>query len=192
MMKTLIGYLCAAAVGVLATVLWMNQTTRREISHDFAAAEIKRVAKAFSAEQVVVFNYKHKRSDLISTAQVSILGKARVFAGFDLSKHLRVVVDQKKRRVMVELGQPEIVGVDVFDQSYQYEKDWLWNRFSEEDRDAIARGMRQSVLQQAAASSLLREARDSMRDFLTAMMRGHGYVADVQFVGMEPTPQSKG
>lgn len=192
MMKTLIGYLCAAAVGVLATLLWLNQTTRREISNDFAAAEIKRVAKAFSAEQVIVFNYRHKRSDLISTAQVSILGKARVFAGFDLSKHLRVVVDQKKRRVTVELGQPEIVGVDVFDQTYQYEKDWLWNRFSEEDRDAIARGMRQSVLQQAAASSLLREARDSMRDFLTAMLGGHGYAADVQFVGTEPAPQLKG
>lgn len=191
MMKTLIGYLCAAAVGVLATLLWMSQTTRREISNDFAAAEIKRVAKAFSAEQTIVFNYKHKRADLISTAQVSILGKARVFAGFDLSKHLRVIVDQKKRCVTVELGQPEIAGVDVFEQSYQYEKDWPWNRFSEEDRDAIARGMRQSVLQQAAASSLLREARDSMRDFLAAMMRGHGYAADVQFVGTEP-PQSKG
>ena len=191
-MKTLIGYLFAVAAGALGVLLWLNQTTHREISQDFAAAEIKRVAKAFSAEQVIVFNYKHKRSDLISTAQVSILGKARVFAGFDLSRHLRVVVDQRKRRMTVELGQPEIAGVDVFDQSYQYEKDWLWNRFSEEDRDAIARGLRQSVLNQAAAGSLLREARDSMRDFLTALLRGHGYAVDVEFADVKTAPQLKG
>jgi len=190
--KTLIGYLFAAVAGALATLLWLNQMTHREISRDFAAAEIQRVAKTFSAEQVVVFNYKHKRSDLISTAQVSIFGKARVFAGFDLSKHLRVFVDQQKRQVAIELGQPEIVGVDVFDQTYQYEKDWLWNRFSEEDRDSIARGMRQSVLQQAQASSLLREACESMKDFVIAMMRGHGYAADVKFVSSEKWPQSKG
>ena len=191
-MKTLIGYLFAAAAGALATLLWLNQTPHREISQDFAAAEIKRVAKAFSAEQIIVFNYKHKRSDLISTAQVSILGKARVFAGFDLSKHLRVVVDQRKRRVMIELGQPEIVGVDVFDQTYQYEKDWLWNRFSEDDRDAIARGMRQSVLNEAQASPLLREARESMKDFINAMMSSHGYTADVEFVVSEKPLPAKG
>lgn len=191
-MKTLLGYFFAAAAGALAMLLWLNQTPHREISQDFAAAEIQRVAKAFTAEETIVFNYRHKRSDLISTAQVSILGKARVFAGFDLSKHLRVVVDQRKRRVMVELGPPEIIGVDVFDQTYQYEKDWLWNRFSEEDRDAIARGMRQCILKEAQASPLLREACTSMKDFVTAMMGGHGYAADVEFVGPVKPPPVKG
>ena len=192
MMKTLPGYLFAAAAGALAMFLWLKQTPQREINQDFVAAEIKRVAKTFSAEQVIVFNYKHKRTDLISTAQVAIFGKARVFAGFDLSKHLRVVVDPRKRQMLVELGQPEIMGVDVFDQTYQYEKDWLWNRFSEEDRDAIARGLRQSVLKQAQSGTLLREARESMREFLTVMLRGHGYAVEARFVDLEKTPQSKG
>ncbi len=191
-MKTLLGYLFAAAAGALAMFIWLNQTPRREISQDFAAAEIRRVAKTFTAEQTLVFNYRHKRSDLISTAQVSILGKARVFAGFDLSKHLRVVVDQRKRRVTVELGSPEIIGVDVFDQTYQYEKDWLWNRFSEEDRDAIARGMRQCIMKEALASPLLHEACAGMKDFMAAMMGGHGYAADVEFVSPEKPLPVKG
>jgi Protein of unknown function (DUF4230) len=191
-MKSLIGYLFAVAAGALGMLLWLNQAPRREISQDFAAAEIRRVAKTFSAEQVIVFNYRHKRSDLISTAQVSILGKARVFAGFDLSKHLGVVVDQRRRKVTVELGAPEIVGVDVFDQAYQYEKDWLWNRFSEEDRDAIARGMRQCILNEAQKSPLLREACGSMKEFLTAMMGGHGYAVDVVFTGLQQPPPVKG
>ena len=190
-MKTFAGYFFAAVAGALAMLLWLNQTPRREINQEFAAAEIRRVAKTFAAEETIVFNYKHKRSDLVSTAQVSILGKARVFAGFDLSRHLRVVVDQRKKRVRVELGQPEIIGVDVFDQTYQYEKDWLWNRFSEEDRDAIARGMRQCILKEAQAGPLLSEACASMKDFLTAMMRGHGYAADVEFASPEKPPLSK-
>ena len=191
-MRILIGYLLAAAVGALGTLLWLRQPMHREISNDFAITEIKRVAKAFAAEQVVAFTYKHKRMDMVSTAQVSIFGKARAFAGFDLMKHLRVNVDQAKRRVLVELAQPEILGVDVFDQTYQYEKDWPWNRFSEEDRDAVARGLRQGVLNEAMAGPLLREARESMKDFLTAMFGVYGYAITVEFSGPETMPATKG
>ncbi|MBI5393981.1 MAG: DUF4230 domain-containing protein [Verrucomicrobia bacterium] len=191
-MRTLLGYLCAAAVGALAVLLWLRQPVQREINNDFAITEIKRVAKAFAAEQVVAFNYTHKRSDVVSTAQVSIFGKARAFAGFDLVKHLRVNVDQAKKRVLVELAQPEILGVDVFDQTYQYEKDWPWNRFSEEDRDAVARGLRQGVLNDAKAGPLLREARESIKDFLTAMFGVHGYAVTVEFSGPETAPPPKG
>lgn len=180
------------AVGALAVLLWLKQPVQREISSDFAITEIKRVAKAFTAEQVVAFNYKHKRADLVSTAQVSIFGKARAFAGFDMLKRLRVTVDQGKRRVSVALAQPEILGVDVVDQTYQYEKDWPWNRFSEEDRDAIARGLRQGVLKEAAAGPLLSEARESMKSFLAAVFRAHGYEVNVEFGGPEPAPPSKG
>ncbi len=191
-MRTLPGYLCAAAVGALGTLLWLKQPVQREISNDFAITEIKRVAKAFAAEQVVAFNYKHTRSDVVSTARVSIFGKARAFAGFDLAKRLRVTVDQGKRRVSVELAQPEILGVDVFDQTYQYEKDWPWNRFSEEDRDAIARGLRRGVLQEAAAGPLFYEARESMKGFLNAMFAVYGYAVNVEFGGPEPAPPTKG
>lgn len=191
-MRTLPGYLCAMAVGALAVLFWLKQPARREMSSDFAIAEIKRVAKAFAAEQVVAFNYKHRRADLLSAAQVSIFGKARAFAGFDLLKHLRVAVDPRNRRVAVELAQPEILGVDVFDQTYQYEKDWPWNRFSEEDRDAIARGLRQGVLKEAAAGPLLGEAREGMKQFLAALFAAHGYEVGVEFSGPEPAPPAKG
>jgi hypothetical protein len=107
-------------------------------------------------------------------------------------KHLRVSVDQARRRVAVELAQPEILGVDVFDQTYQYEKDWPWNRFSEEDRDAVARGLRQGVLNEAGAGPLLGEARGSMKDFLNAMFRVYGYTVSVEFRGPETAPQPKG
>lgn len=180
-MKTLIGYLCAAAVGVLATLLWLRQPIQRDVSQDFVITEIKRVAKTFSAEQVVAFNYKHKRMDLISTTMVSIFGKARVFAGFDLEKHLTVTVDHPHKRVAIELGEPEVIGVDVFEQTYQYEKDWPWNRFTPEDRDAIARGVRQGVVEDVHKGRLLEEARGSMKDFLTTLLRGYGYEVNVEF-----------
>ena len=191
-LRILIGYMLTAALGALVMMLWLRQPVQRDVSQDFVVAEIKRVAKAVSAEEVIAFNYKHQRKDLISTTMLSVFGKARVFAGFDLNKHLVVSVDHPKKSIAIELGQPELLGVDVFQQTYQMEKDWPWNRFGEEDRDAVARGMRQGATETALKSRLFEEARESMKEFLTALLRGYGYKISVDFGGPQVAPLAKG
>jgi hypothetical protein len=181
MTHKLLSLALAVAVAVLAVLLWMAKSKTPRVDETFIRTQIERVAKAVTAEENLDFVYTYEATWVGSTKKAMIQATARVFAGFDVQKRLKITLDTRGRRLAIEFGEPEIIGVDFLKQHYYNETPGFWNAFGEKDRDAIAEGMREKALEAAKSGKLRTVAKESMKDFLELLMRGYGYETIVSF-----------
>ena len=152
-----------------------------QVTHDVVVEQLRDVAKLVSTEMtlrdVVVFQHT---SRLGSTKRALLVVTGKVLAGIDLQKGTDVRIDHAARKITIVLPPAEILAVDVINVRTYDESAGLLNPFTTEDRDAMQRRVRTTLVGAGQQSGLLAHADRSARQMLQELFGQDGYTVEVR------------
>jgi hypothetical protein len=157
---------------------WLRNPEPR-ITHDVVVDQLRDVAKLVSTEMTLrdVVVFQHTRFGSTKRALLVVTGK--VLAGIDLQKGTDVKIDHAARRIRIALPPAEILAVDVVNVRTYDESAGLLNPFTTEDRDAMQRRVRMTLVGAGQQSGLLGHADRSARQMLQELFSRDGYTVEV-------------
>jgi uncharacterized protein DUF4230 len=157
---------------------WFRNPEPR-ITHDVVVEQLRSVAKLVSTEMTLrdVVIFQHTRFGSTKRALLVVTGK--VLAGIDLQKGTDVKIDHAARKITISLPPAEILAVDVVNVRTYDESAGLLNPFTTEDRDAMQRRVRLTLVGAGQQSGLLSHADRSARQMLQELFSRDGYTVEV-------------
>ena len=157
---------------------WFRNPEPR-VTHDVVVDQLRDVAKLVSTEMTLrdVVIFQHTRFGSTKRALLVVTGK--VLAGIDLQKGMDVKIDHAARKITIALPSAEILAVDVVNVRTYDESAGLLNPFTTEDRDAMQRRVRATLVGAGQQSGLLGHADRSARQMLQELFSRDGYTVDV-------------
>jgi Protein of unknown function (DUF4230) len=165
---------------------WFRNPEPR-ITQDLVVEQLRDVAKLVSTEMTLrdVVVFQHTRFGSTKRALLVVTGK--VLAGIDLQKGTDVQIDHAARRITITLPPAQILAVDVINVRTYDESAGLLNPFTTEDRDAMQRRVRMTLISAGQQSGLLAHADRSARQMLRELFSRDGYTVVVNGapVGLE-------
>jgi hypothetical protein len=150
-----------------------------QITHDVVVEQLRDVAKLVSTEMTLrdVVIFQHTRYGSTKRALLVVTGK--VLAGIDLQTGTDVKIDHAAKRITITLPPARIIAVDVINVRTYDESAGLLNPFTPEDRDAMQRRVRTTLVAAGQQSGLLTHADRSARQMLQQLLARDGYTVDV-------------
>lgn len=157
---------------------WLRNPEPR-ITHDVVVDQLRDVAKLVSTEMTLrdVVIFQHTRFGSTKRALLVVTGK--VLAGIDLQKGMDVKIDHGARKITIILPPAEILAVDIVNVRTYDESAGLLNPFTTEDRDAMQRRVRATLVGAGQQSGLLAHADRSARQMLQEAFGRDGYTVEV-------------
>lgn len=157
---------------------WFRNPDPR-VTHDVVVEQLRDVAKLVSTEMTLrdVVIFEHTRFGSTKRALLVVTGK--VLAGIDLKKGTDVKIDHSARKITISLPPAEILAVDVVNVRTYDESAGLLNPFTTEDRDAMQRRVRLTLVGAGQQSGLLSHADRSARQMLQELFSRDGYSVEV-------------
>jgi hypothetical protein len=162
----------------LLTPGWFRNPDPR-VTHDVVVEQLRDVAKLVSTEMTLrdVVVFEHTRFGSTKRALLVVTGK--VLAGIDLQKGTDVKIDHGARKITITLPPARILAVDVVTVRTYDESAGLLNPFTTEDRDAMQRRVRLTLIGAGQQSGLLAHADRSARQMLQELFSRDGYSVEV-------------
>lgn len=150
-----------------------------QITHDVVVEQLQDVAKLVSTEMTLrdVVVFQHTRFGSTKRALLVVTGK--VLAGIDLKKGTDVEIDHGARKIAITLPPAEILAVDIVSVRTYDESAGLLNPFTTEDRDAMQRRVRGTLVAAGQQSGLLTHADRSARQVLQELLGKDGYTVEI-------------
>jgi hypothetical protein len=176
-----VGY---CAVGAVPRLIGRSKTT---VTHDLVVSQMKTVAKLVSTEATVRDVVVYENTRYGSTKRTLVVVTGKVLAGINLEAEPKVRIDNRTRRIAVELPPAELIGVEVLNMRTYDERAGLWNPFTAADRDSIQRQVRAQLVRAGNETELLAHANRSAVEILRTLLTRDGYTVDVTIRG-QPKP----
>ena len=158
---------------------WPWNASPPRVTQDMVVTQIENVAKLVSTELTLrdVVSYEQSRFGLRRRALFVVTGK--VFAGIDLKNNVQVRVDDRAKRITIDLPRAEILAVEVLNTKTYDETSPLFFGFQPADRDSIQALIRTQLRTTGEQSGLLQQADRSARQFLESLLARDGYAVVV-------------
>ena len=178
----------AAAVIVLSIVVarvavssvrWPWSASAPRVTHEMVVSQIQNVAKLVSTELTLrdVVSYEQSKFGLQRRTLIVVTGK--VLAGIDMKKNVQVKIDDRAKRITIELPRAEVLAVEVLSSRTYDETSALFFRFQPEDRDRMQAQIRLQIRAAGEQSGLLPQADRSARQLLESLLARDGYTVEV-------------
>jgi len=152
---------------------------KSRITHDLVVERMRAVAKLVSTEATVRDVVVFENTRLGSTKRTLVVVTGRLLAGINLGDTPSVRIDQKSKRIAIELPPAELVGVEVLNLRTYDESAGLWNPFTPADRDAIQRQVRAQLVTAGNDLALLQHANQSASEMLRTLLSQDGFTVEV-------------
>jgi hypothetical protein len=176
-----VGY---CAVGAVPRLIGRSKTT---VTHDLVVSQMKTVAKLVSTEATVRDVVVYENTRYGSTKRTLVVVTGKVLAGIKFEAEPKIRIDNRTRRIAVELPPAELIGVEVLNMRTYDERAGLWNPFTAADRDSIQRQVRAQLVRAGNETELLAHANRSAVEILRTLLTRDGYTVDVTIRG-QPKP----
>jgi hypothetical protein len=179
-----------AVIGILVLVLalrsavpaihWPWTASAPRVTHEMVVTQIENVAKLVSTELTLrdVVSFEQTRFGMPRRALYVVTGK--VIAGIDLRKNVDVKIDDRAKRISIELPRAEILAVEVLNTRTYDETSPLFFRFQPEDRDRMQAQIRAQLRATGEQSGLLPQADRSAQLVLQSLLARDGYTVQVR------------
>jgi hypothetical protein len=177
------GYCTVRTVPALAG-FGRSKTT---VTHDLVVDRMRTVAKLVSSETTVRDVVIYQNTRLGSTKRTLVVVTGRLLAGINLESNPSVRIDNRTKRIAIELPPAELLGVEVLDLKTYDERAGLWNPFTPADRDSVQHQVRAQLVQAGNDTELLEHANRSAVEMLRTLLAQDGYQVEVTIRG-RPKP----
>jgi hypothetical protein len=122
--------------------------------------------------------YEYRNQWLGSEKSITITGRFRVKAGFDLSKPSALDVQSKPLKIIVKFPPPKILSVEMLSHEIAQSQNGYWNRLNPEDQKAALDDLMRTARTQGGAG-IHAEAKKNLEDKLRPLAEKKK--ADIQF-----------
>lgn len=177
------GYCASRTIPVVARIGGSKTT----ITHDLVVDRMREVAKLVSSETTVRDVVIYQNTWLGSTKRTLVVVTGRLLGGINLGANPSVRIDDRTKRIAIELPPAELLGVEVLDLKTYDERAGLWNPFTPADRDSVQRQVRAQLIKAGNETELLDHANRSAVQLLRTLLAQDGYTVDVTIRG-QPKP----
>lgn len=157
------------------------------VTHDLVVERMRTVAKLVSSEMTVRDVVVFENTFYGSTKRTLVVVTGRLLAGINLGANPTVRIDDKTKRIAIELPPAELLGVEVLNLKTYDEQAGLWNPFTPADRDSIQRQVRAQLVRAGNETELLDHANKSAAELLRTLLAQDGYTVQVWTRG-QPQP----
>ncbi len=157
------------------------------VTHDLVMERMRTVAKLVSTEATVRDVVVYQNTWYGSTKRSLVVVTGRLLAGINLEDNPTVRIDDRSKRIAVELPPAQLLGVEVLDLKTYDERAGLWNPFTPADRDSIQRQVRAQLVRAGNATELIEHANKSAAELLRTLLAQDGYSVQVWTRG-QPQP----
>jgi len=185
----LVGLLVGGAVVVVLLVAGRVRSAVGSFTHpgsttitqSVVVERMREVAQLVTSETTLRDVVLYRNSRLGSTKRSLVVVTGRILTGFDLDRGTEVRVEQAGRRIHLTLPRAAVLGVEVTELKTYDEDRGLWNPFRPADRDSIFQLARRQLVATAGELALTRDAEESARRLIPALVGVEGYTTDVSF-----------
>jgi Protein of unknown function (DUF4230) len=189
--STLVVLLITLVLGVGAGWVLANRTSlfgsgKTEVSQSLVVERLQSVAKLVTTEAMVRDVVKYQNTWLGSTKRSLVIVTGKALVGVDLQTLPKFEVNEKDRRITIELPSARLLGVDVIQLQTYDERRGLWNPFHPSDRDSIFLLARKQLARTADDLAVLEFAEQSATQLLTGLFAREGYAVEVRFPPRKP------
>jgi Protein of unknown function (DUF4230) len=179
------GTLIAVCVIVLG-LTWLTsrfslQPNNTTVSHSVVVERVQKVAKLVSSETTLRDVVIYEDSWYGSTKRSLVVVTGKVLAGINLDSGSSVQIDEKAKRITINLPQPQILGIEITEMKTYDEQRGLWNPFNAADRDALFQNAREQLEKTSRDLKITETARQSARELLEGMFASNGYSVEVGY-----------
>ena len=161
--------------------------SRTTVTHDLVVDRMRTVAKLVSSETTVRDVVIYQNTRFGSTKRTLVVVTGRLLAGINLESNPSVRIDNRTKRIAIELPPAELLGVEVLDLKTYDERAGLWNPFTPADRDSVQHQVRAQLVRAGNDTELLEHANRSAFELLRTLLAQDGYQVEVTIRG-RPKP----
>jgi hypothetical protein len=172
--------LALALRSAVPAIHWPWAASPPRVTHEMVVTQIENVAKLVSTELTLrdVVSFEQTRFGMPRRALYVVTGK--VIAGIDLKKNVDVKIDDRAKRISIQLPRAEILAVEVLNTRTYDETSPLFFRFQPEDRDRMQAQIRAQLRTTGEQSGLLPLADRSAQLVLQSLLARDGYTVQVK------------
>ncbi len=189
--STLVVLIITLGLGVVAGWVLSNRISlfgggKTEVSQSLVVERLQSVAKLVTTEAMVRDVVKYQNTWLGSTKRSLVIVTGKAMVGVDLQTLPKFEINEKDRRITIDLPSARLLGVDVIQLQTYDESRGLWNPFHPSDRDSIFLLARQQLARTADDLAVLEFAEQSATQLLTGLFAREGYAVEVRFPPRKP------
>ena len=178
--------LIAAACVFVVGLMWLTsrfslQPNNTTVNHSVVVERVQKVAKLVSSETTLRDVVIYEDTWYGSTKRSLVVVTGKVLAGINLDTGSSVQIDEKARKIMITLPQPQILGIEITEMKTYDEQRGLWNPFNAADRDAVFQNAREQLEKTSRDLKITETARQSARELLQGMFASNGYSVEVGY-----------
>jgi Protein of unknown function (DUF4230) len=179
------GLLIVVCVIVLG-ITWLTsrfslQPNNTTVNHSVVVDKVQKVAKLVSSETTLRDVVIYEDTWYGSTKRSLVVVTGKVLAGINLDIGSSVQIDEKAKRITINLPQPQILGIEITEMKTYDEQRGLWNPFNAADRDALFQTAREQLEKTSRDLKITETARQSARELLEGMFNSNGYSVEVGY-----------
>ncbi len=144
------------------------------IHESYPSFELATVTRETSA------SYEYRNQWLGSEKSITIKGRFRIKAGFDLNENSSLDIDPKSLKVKAKFPPPKILSVELLSQEIEKVDNGYWNRLKPADqKEALDALMRTAKAE--GGSGMLTEAKKNLEDKLKSVVEKNGTRIQVEY-----------
>ena len=173
---------CVIVLGLTwFTTRFSIQPNNTTVNHSVVVDRVQKVAKLVSSETTLRDVVIYEDTWYGSTKRSLVVVTGKVLAGINLDIGSSVQIDEKAKRITINLPQPQILGVEITEMKTYDEQRGLWNPFNAADRDALFQNAREQLEKTSRDLKITETARQSARELLEGMFTSNGYSVEVDY-----------
>ena len=151
------------------------------VNQSVVVERVQKVAKLVSSETTLRDVVIYEDTWYGSTKRSLVVVTGKVLAGINLDSGSSVQIDEKAKRITINLPQPQILGIEITEMKTYDEQRGLWNPFNAADRDALFQNAREQLEKTSRDLKITETARQSARELLESMFAANGYSVEVGY-----------
>lgn len=173
---------CVIVLGLTwFTTRFSIQPNTTTVNHSVVVDRVQKVAKLVSSETTLRDVVIYEDTWYGSTKRSLVVVTGKVLAGINLDIGSSVQIDEKAKRITINLPQPQILGIEITEMKTYDEQRGLWNSFNAADRDAVFQNAREQLEKTSRDLKITETARQSARELLEGMFASNGYTVEVGY-----------
>ncbi len=149
------------------------QFTPRVVLNERVIIESRRqIAELATHEETFTHEFTWEHEWLRSTKRIKLRGTFTAKAGFDLeTQEISIFHDEQTGETTINIPQAQILSVENRDMEILQDKDGLWNRITDEDREKAYNALLESAREAAETQEARRRAEESLLDRMEGIVQ---------------------
>jgi hypothetical protein len=155
-----------------------NFTPKITLNETVVIEENLPIAELATVKRDLWVEHSWQHTFMGSTKKITVRGVYASKAGFDLQQPFTVKINRDDMKVVTQMPEPKILSLELKNYELSNEKDGMWNKLSQRDRENAVRALQRIARDKAETSDIKQEAKSSVETRIREIAERNGARAE--------------